>query len=268
LYNRIFKNGQISYGVPFQVRIPTDEGMAAEELTPDDSYSFDDMDDTDTGETYFTEDEIPELAEKTPEQLIDEARSDAEALIREAEVEASKIVEAARLEAEARASQIEEEAWQKGYAEGIEAAAKQYEHTLKEADAIRSEAAEQHDRILSDMEDEIIALVNSVAKKVIARELMVDREYIIDIVKQAIEQCSNKAGLIVKVSPDDYEFLTENKDNLLSVLEGVSDIDIRQELSLKQGACIVETPFGSMDAGVHTKLRKIEEAFDDILKGK
>ena len=31
------------------------------------------------------------------------------------------------------------------------------------------------------------------------------------------------------------------------------EIELKQEMSLKQGACIIETPFGSVDAGVTDK---------------
>ncbi len=268
MFNRVFKNGQISYGVPFQVKIPiTDETNAVDDMenNPDENFMADNMDD------FGIEADEPietEPVEKTPEQILEIAQTEADSLLSEAETEASKIIEAARSEAAVRAVQIEEEAWQKGYAEGIEAAAKQYEETLEEADGIRREAATEHDKLLADMEDEIISMVISVSRKVVARELELDKESILSLVKQAIDQCSNKSSISVKVSPDDYECLMEKKDKLLATLEGVGDIEIRQELSLKAGACIIETPFGNMDAGVNTKLRMIEEAFNEILEGK
>ena len=88
------------------------------------------------------------------------------------------------------------------------------------------------------------------------------------LVRQALESCSNKTNLVLKVSPADYEYITGNMDRLASLAPGSGDIEIKQDLSLEPGSCIIDSAFGSVDAGVRTRLRKIEEAFREILEGR
>jgi len=42
---------------------------------------------------------------------------------------------------------------------------------------------------------------------------------------------------------------------------GIGQLEIVKDQALKLGALILETPYGSVDAGMDTKLKKIEEAF-------
>jgi flagellar assembly protein FliH len=106
-----------------------------------------------------------------------------------------------------------------------------------------------------------------VAQKVISSELTSNKDYIINLVVQALDKCSSRNNIKLKVSPDDFVFLSENKEKLSSLVD-VERIEIKNDLSLKPGACIIETPIGNVDGGVQTKLHKIEDAFREILVGR
>ncbi|NJD01281.1 MAG: flagellar biosynthesis protein [Ruminiclostridium sp.] len=249
MYNKIFKNNQVTYGAPFKVRIPTalqntrqqEEGRGI----------------------FITPDGDAKLAEK-PEEIIQHANEEAAMIIKEAEYEARRIMDDAFTEGREKAGVMEEEAWQKGYAEGIAAAAKQCEATIEEAEEIKADALMKHDEVLAGIEAEIINLVIDVSKKVIGSEIALNKENMIFLIKQAIDNCSSKNGIILKVSPEDYNYLDTNRGKLAALIDCADEIELKQEMSLKQGACILETPFGNMDAGVQTKLGKIEEAFREL----
>ena len=85
------------------------------------------------------------------------------------------------------------------------------------------------------------------------------------LVKQAFEKCANRENIVLKAAPEDHEFLVNNKDRLLSMVEGVGELEIKKDTSLKPGGCIVETLYGSMDAGIQIKMKKIEEAFRQVI---
>ena len=235
--------------MPFQVRIPLTLQNLKQQEEPQGIFVTPDEQDT---------------AEK-PEDIIALARDEAAMIIKEAEYEARRIMDDAYTEAKEKAVVMEEEAWQKGYAEGLAAAQKQYEETISEAEAIKESAIVKHDEVLAGIETEIIDLVLDVAKKVIGTETALNKENLIYLVKQAIDGCSNKSSLILKVCAEDYEFLAGNRDRLMEMTEGIGELEIKKDISLKPGACILETPFGNMDAGAQTKLKKIEEAFRELV---
>lgn len=249
MYNKVFKNSQITYGAPFQVRIPI--ALQNSKLQEE-------------GQGIFVTPDEPEITEK-PEEIIERAHEEAAMIIKEAEYEARRIMDDAYTEAKEKAAVMEEEAWQKGYAEGIAAAQKQCEETIAEAEEIKESALVKHDEVLAGIEAELIDLVLDVSKKVIGSEIALNKENMVYLVKQAIDNCSNKNGIILKVSTEDYSYLNTNRDKLAALIDCADEIELKQETSLKQGACILETPFGSMDAGIQTKLKKIEEAFYELL---
>ena len=255
LYSKIVKNDQITYGAPFQIRIP---------LNLQNISQFEEESEEEFAEEIREGDTVP----PTPEELLEKARQESELIIREAGFEAEKLLEQARKTAEENAANTLEEAWQKGYGEGMEAARQQNESILSEAEEIRMVASEEHDSIMAGMETEIVELVLGVARKVIACEISSNKNAIIQLVKEAMQNCSNKNGAILRVSPEDFESLNENMDELLITAEGADGLNIKKDSTLRQGDCIVETSLGSVDAGVETKLGKIGEAFKEQLEGR
>ena len=251
MYNKVFKNNQVTYGVPFQVRIP----IALQNIKQQEE-----------GQGIFVTPDESGMTEK-PEDIIKQAHEEAAMIIKEAEYEARRIMDDAYTEAKEKAAVMEEEAWQKGYAEGIAAAQKQCGETIAEAEEIKAGALMKHDEVIAGIEAEVINLVIDISKKVIGSEIALNKENMIYLIKQAIDNCSNKNGIILKVAPEDYDFLVINRDKLAALIDCTDEMELKQETSLKQGACILETPFGNMDAGVRTKLKKIEEAFMELVHG-
>lgn len=250
MYNKIVKNNQVTYGMPFQLKIAANlrNIKLQEEITSADEETVAGMD-------------IDTVAD-----IIAKAREEAEMITKEAEYEAARIVESAENEAKVRATEIEDKALQKGYSEGMENARQQNEALLQETQSIRDNAIEEHDHIIACMEAEIIEMALDIAKKVIGSEFQANPENMLLIVRQAVEKCSNRNSMLIKVSKEDYSFLNENIERLLSMVQGVGEIELKQDLSLKPGDCIVETPFGSVDAGMQIKLSKIEQAFRDLME--
>lgn len=246
MYNRVFKNEQVTYGRPYPIKIP---------VTPSTHAEIDD--DTQP------KDDIP----ANPEELLEIARQKCDAIINEARLEAEKLLEEARFKAEKEAEAIAEEAWQRGYAEGMAAAAEQSRSMLDEAQKIKESASEEYDSILAGMEADIVELVIKTARKAVAGELATNRDVILQLVSSALSECSNKNGAIVRVCPDDGKYLEENRDRLAAMTEGAGGIEIKPDSTLKPGDCIVETPLGSIDGGAGTRLDKIEDAMRQEYEG-
>ncbi len=242
----------MTYGRPYSVQIPvTVHKLNIEEMSDEEEAESEEMS------------ESPD-----PELLLENTRHKCEMITREAELEAGRIIEEARQEAAAKAQKITEEAWQKGYAEGIDAAAEQSRDILAQAEEMRLEAQREHEELIAGMEEEMLNLVMDMTRKVVAGELATDKDVIIRLIREALPKCSNKGGAVLRVSPEDAENLAENREELLSCIEGADSLEIKKDSTLHKGDCIIETQFGSVDAGVNTRLDKIEEAFNEELQGR
>ncbi|NLK86687.1 MAG: hypothetical protein GX279_04245 [Clostridiaceae bacterium] len=247
MYNRVFKNNQVTYGRPYPIKVSveTNEFAKMDEDTQPDEYASSD-----------------------PEEMLEKARHKCDILIKEAGLEAEKLLEQARLKAEEEAGAIAEEAWQRGYAEGMAAAAEQNRAILEEAREIRESAAVEYESILAGMEADIVELVIKTARKAVGGELASNRDIILQLVASALSECSNKNGAVVKVCPEDGEYLEENRHRLAAMTEGADGLEIKPDSMLKPGDCIVETSLGSIDAGAGTRLDKIEEAMKEEYEGR
>lgn len=249
LYKKVLKYNQVTYGVPFQVNIPLNI-KRIEVLDQAQTDAECDNADNRTGSLY------PDM-----EELLEKAKQECNLIIKNAEAEAEKLLENAELEADKKAEALFEEAWQSGYADGMEAARSQNEALLAETEQLRQSAAEEHDSILTGMENEILELVVEVARKAVAGELETNREVILQLVRSGLSCCSNKNNAVIKVSAQDYEYLKEKDDQLAMASEGAEGLEIKKDSTLSPGDCIIETPLGGVDVGVNTRLEKIQEAF-------
>jgi flagellar assembly protein FliH len=54
----------------------------------------------------------------------------------------------------------------------------------------------------------------------------------------------------------------------MGTVEGIGELNIKKDTSLKTGGCIVETAYGTVDASLQTKFKKIESAFRNVILDK
>jgi len=80
--------------------------------------------------------------------------------------------------------------------------------------------------------------------------------------------CKEPDSSIVKVSPEDFDAVYENSDNILRSAGYSGQLEIKKDIALKQGDCIVETPVGNVDASVDVQLESIEKVLVDNLQQK
>ena len=290
--NKVFKNYQIYLGMPFQVKVPEDETFEGHFSNRDENES-DEYYDTFPGskEAYeaedgqengpnepITEEETDPAAEaaRLAEQLVLEAEERCAVMIKEAEDKAGSLIadaqkqagillEASKKEGIEFGNRTKEESKKQGYQEGYAEGKAEYEMLVLEAQQIKAQTEADYSETMSGAEGDALALVMDVARKVIGEEMELNRQNILIMIKEAFTHCSNKDYVALKVSPDDYEYVRANKDVLLSLIEGVGKLEILMDMSMQTGSCLVETPLGNIDAGVDTKLKKIEETFNKVL---
>jgi flagellar assembly protein FliH len=257
LYNKIFKSDEVSVGGPVQIKIPVNFETIEGAYKPDAKFADENLEQDVT--------EIEETNSGNYEDIIERAKMQSEELIKAAEIQAQRIIEDAEAEAGERLKALEEEARQQGFDKGYEEAKNMYQHLLTEAEHIKEHAKLEYSKVMETIEKDAIDLIIDIARRVIGEEITLNKEHLVNIVGEALGKSSNRDNILVRVSAQDYDYVLENKDKLLSVAEGIGELDIKKDVALKPGDCLIETSYGSIDAGVDTKLKNIEEAFLKIV---
>jgi len=252
LYNKIYKNYQINLGVPFQVN----QSLNFQTIKRVDAGNKED-----DRELYIK----PQEDVETREQILKSAREEAEMIIKEANYEAERMISEIQNEAIENANAIIEEARQKGFEEGYSEVKKQYEDLLQEAEFIKEHARVEYKEVLESIESDAVNVVLDIARKVLGMEISTNKEVVLGLIKQAFEKCSSKENVVLKVSNEDFDYVCDNKDIILGKIDGIGELDVKKDSSLRAGGCIVETAYGTIDASMETKFKKIEDAFRDVI---
>lgn len=163
-------------------------------------------------------------------------------------------------QAESQAEEIKKEAIeekQKAIKEGYE---KGYQEGLAQASEIILLAKQQRDKLITNLEPQLVKLSIKIAEKIIDREIKLDEWTVINIVNQALQPIKDQQKITIFVNPEDLKKLEIKKNSILSILSKAKDIEIRANDEIKLGGCIIETEAGKIDAQLQTQLKTIEKA--------
>jgi flagellar assembly protein FliH len=198
-----------------------------------------------------------------------------ESIIEEANYERERIIEDSQKEAEAIILQSEkrrEEIFNKAYQEGLkigqdegfkigEEEAGRLIHQMKE---IITNAEQKRQNIIKEAEEDIVELAILIAKKIVKKELEIDKEIVIRNVKEALKKVSDREEITIRVNLNDLKLTEAHKEEFLKEVSGVKKINIKDDPTIEPGGCRIETDFGSVDADISTQLEEIKEALKKV----
>lgn len=160
-----------------------------------------------------------------------------------------------RSEAKEEASRLHQAAIQEGFQEGL----KQLNEKILELD-------QEKKRLLHEMNKLILPLALKAAKKIVAKELDLKPETIVDIVLQALSPVFQNRHVTIYVHSEDKKILETQKQSLKEKLEQVESLSIQTRDDIEQGGCIIQTESGIVNATVTQQWAALEAAFDSYFK--
>lgn len=157
-----------------------------------------------------------------------------------------------------------EEARRQGVAAGRQQALAECEELMNRLARSIDIAAGQKARLRQEAEREVVELAMSVARRVLRRQLLVDEEAILGLVKAALENTALREVTEVRVHPQ----FTERIAAHLRQLGSPQAIQVVADPTLEVGAVLVETARGCLDASLETQLDEISTGFADLVEGR
>jgi flagellar assembly protein FliH len=120
----------------------------------------------------------------------------------------------------------------------------------------------QGHRLRTEAERDTVKLAVAVAHRILHREIAVDPEAVLGLVKAAFSKVEARETHRLRVSSKDAALLQENRDrlNLPPAIEIVADA------SLQAGSAIFETSRGELDASINTQLAEIDRGLADVVR--
>lgn len=194
--------------------------------------------------------------EKIAKEKIEIATSEAEDIISNAYERSKGIMD-----------QAKEQGYTDGKRLGFEEGKREADSLIKEALSIKNSLLDSKKNLLKDMEEEIVNLCINTIERILNKKIEEDTELILSLIQLGINQCAFTEKLIIRVSPEDYDYTISIKDKILALSENISEIEIKQDKSLAKGSCIVDTPSGSVDSSICTQFNYIKDIFEELLRG-
>lgn len=155
------------------------------------------------------------------------------------------------------------EGFEQGYAEGLKRARGEVEEVLSRLREVLSGLEGIRQRVLLECERGILELSVEIAKKVIRRELEVDRSGLLELIREAIRRVTEADLIKVHLSPEDFEFIRTQKAELLKEFNGTAKLLLYPDPKVEPGGCFVETDFAEVDARLSTQLQEVLKGLKD-----
>lgn len=117
-------------------------------------------------------------------------------------------------------------------------------------------------RYRQETEREVVQLSLEIAKRILRRELTVDPEAILGLLRAGLESVSLREVLEVRIHPSHVDAVR----GALQRMGAPAGISIVGDPHLEPGAVSVETRRGGFDASAETQLEEIQRGFADLME--
>ena len=172
-----------------------------------------------------------------------------------ASAKARELLQKAQLEAETilqRAAQESEKQRQNAYDTG-------YQEGLAQTTELLVKARLEQEQFLKNANRDLMDLAFKIAEKIIGKQLEIEPDTIISIVKQAMQTVRQSKQLTIRVHPADAKILKENEEELQETLGRQRILDVMEDKKVQQGGCIIESEIGTVEAQLHTQLERLKK---------
>jgi flagellar assembly protein FliH len=161
---------------------------------------------------------------------------------------------------QAPAASVEQESYAKGFVQGEKAGAaaaqqetaalaKKLATTLDDLMRVRNE-------MIRHTEKQMVQLALAIARRVVHREVSLDANLLVTMMRVALERVSDAARVTVRLNPTDHQSVASSQAGAVASTQVTLTADPR----IPRGGCRVESEYGDIDAGVDAQIQEIARA--------
>jgi flagellar assembly protein FliH len=137
----------------------------------------------------------------------------------------------------------------------LDAAYERLARTIEELSGLRP-------RFRHEAEEDVVALALAVARRILHRELTMDPDALLGLVKAALEKIEVREVSRVRVRPEDAAMVQKHLEKM-----GLPRrVEVIGDPGLARGAAIFDSSRGALDVSVETQLAEIERGFADVVR--
>lgn len=197
-----------------------------------------------------------EPEEQVPD--LDEIRAQAQEILDDAQTRANEMKAAAQSEIDAQRRWAMEEGKKEGYEEGYRKGISEAEELKKKLMAQKRQLEAEYEQLIDELEPKFIDTITGVYSHIFGVALADNRDILVHLVDSTLRQVESSRAFIVHVSKEDYPFVNMQRQELTDgAAAGRGTVEIIEDITLRQGECMIETDGGIFDCGVDTQLTEL-----------
>jgi flagellar assembly protein FliH len=163
-----------------------------------------------------------------------------------------------------KAKFVRQEAYDLGLAEGTKKGAAQQKQELAKLvntlSGLIGELTREKKEFLNRMDSEVLNLAFAIAEKVLDHEIVTNKDAICKVLGGALKKIADQEGIRIRVSPEDYRYLTERKADVFPGLENIKNVMLEEDPSIGRGGAVIDSTFGEVDARLDQQLNELKAA--------
>lgn len=203
------------------------------------------------------EEEVPGANEAVLNDALDKAK-----LVRDdAILKASQIIADAQADAEA----IKQQAYEEGYNQGLSDGNME---AMKRADEYLVNIQQEQDKIIEAEREKMIASLDQSANNLIDFSCKIIEkitgvlieEYkpvMLHMINNALADADTSKYYIIKVSDDNYTYVSDNSDRLVGAANPGIKIEVFGDSALRHDQCVIETENGLIDLSLDVQMKNL-----------
>jgi flagellar biosynthesis/type III secretory pathway protein FliH len=159
-----------------------------------------------------------------------------------------------------RLSTLEREAFATAYAQGekagIEAGTTRADAMLRRLSDTLRELEELRRSMIRQTEHQIVQLAIEMARRIVRREVQTDNDLLCAMARVALDRLGDASPATIRLNPEDYHTIVARQGGTWAG----SNVNVVADPAVGRGGCLVESPFGFVDASVEAQFRVLEQA--------
>jgi flagellar assembly protein FliH len=149
------------------------------------------------------------------------------------------------------------EAFNNGLIEGKSLAERGLVNVFRSLRTATEDVQSLREKVMRESEDDLIDLIMMVARKVVLREVTMDRGILLSVVRTAIATLSERCEITIRLNPDDYILVTSSPDDAFRKELLTERMRLKSDPAVLQGFCQIDSEMGTLDAGIDAQLDEI-----------
>jgi len=156
-------------------------------------------------------------------------------------------------------------AYAQGFTEGEKAGEDSERENLKSVLDTLGQVVQQLDEIRNEIyrysEKEVVSLAMGIATKIVRHEVIINKNVILNVLKQALKKIVDYDKIKIRVNPSDLQFLKTQHHQFSHLIDNMESIVFEEDEAILTGGCLIQTNSGDIDARIEKQLEAVEEAF-------